>query len=103
MPPPTKPAVLPLMVEPVTVSVPELKMPAAEVAGRVAAEGGVGDRQRALVDDAAAVAEAELPLRVESMTVSVPVLSIAAARDAIGRSAADGQPGDRDLGPRPAR
>ena len=45
---------------------------AAVAVGRVARQGGVGQRRRAVVDDAAAVAEAELPDRVELVSVTVP-------------------------------
>ena len=76
MPPPIPLAELPLRVELVTVSVPSrLSMPPPPLySRRVAAEGGVGDRQRAGVLDAAAVVLAELPLRVELMSVTVPEL-----------------------------
>ena len=46
---------------------------------RVAAEGAVGDRQRAAVEDAAARQPAELPLMVLSVTVSRAVVVDAAA------------------------
>ena len=70
MPPPSPLAELPLMVESVTVSSADVVDAAAVACGRVAADGGVGDRQRAKVVDAAAVAVAELPLMVESVSVT---------------------------------
>ena len=66
------------MVELVTVSVPPLLMPPPSVGGRVVVDGGVGDRQRATVADAAAEAAEAPPLKlsamVELVTASVPAL-----------------------------
>ena len=56
MPPPLPTAELSAMVELVTVSVPLVVRCRRRRAGRVVVDGGVGDRQRAIVEDAAAVA-----------------------------------------------
>ena len=88
-------AELPERVQLVTVSVPPtLEMPPPNVGG-VAGEGAAGDRQRAVVVDAAAADTlAELPERVQSVTVSVPVVVDAAAVVG-GGVAGEGAVGDR--------
>ena len=93
--PPPEPAELLAMVVLVTVAVPAVVDAAAARAGRVVGDGGVGDRQRATVVDAAAVAvPAELSAMVELVTVSVPRVVDAAAA-AAGGVVGDGGVGDR--------
>ena len=78
-----------------TVSVPSLKMPPPVPYRAVAREGAVGDGQRAVVKDAAAV-DAELPLAiVRSFKLSVaPEFTTAPGK--VGAVDGDGLPGAVD-------
>ena len=76
MPPPLKPALLPLTVLLVRVNVPLFEMPPPKDPLTVAAHGAVGKGQRATVQDAAAVWPALPPLRIVTplMFTVAPVL-----------------------------
>ena len=69
-------AELPETVQSVSVSVPSVVEPAAAAGGRVAGDGAVGERHRAVVVARARRRRpAELPETVQSVSVSVPSLS----------------------------
>ena len=99
-PPELSLALLPLTVQLVSVAVPRLYRPPPPGAGGVAADGAVGQRERAVeIAQAAAVGAAELPLTVQSVSVRRAAEIVQAAAAVAGGVAADGAVGQRDRPP----